>query len=90
MKNDKNIYVKIIDILEASPKTRRALIGAYIDTLGLTREQLADKSTGSIANIRRSTVGTVIDEMTDGREGGMAFQVRKYVSFRHSSQSCLL
>ncbi|MBR2650982.1 MAG: restriction endonuclease [Clostridia bacterium] len=63
MKNEKNVYVKIIDILESSPRTRRALIGAYIDTLGLTREQLADKSTKSVANIRRSMIGSVIDEM---------------------------
>ncbi len=62
-KNNKNVYIKIVDILEASPRTRRALISAYIDTLGLTREELADRSTGSRANIQRSLVGSVIDEM---------------------------
>ena len=63
MKTDKKAYYKIIDILERSPKTRRALIDAYIEKLGLSREELLDKSTKSRANVERSKIGSVIDDM---------------------------
>ena len=63
MKSNKKAYIKIIDILEKSPKTRRQLIDAYICSLGLTREELADRNTKSRANIQRSLAGEVIYEM---------------------------
>ncbi len=62
-KISKNVYYKIINLLNATPRTRRDLISAYIDTLGLTREQRMDRSTAGRANIERSIAGTVIDEM---------------------------
>lgn len=68
MKSNKLIYIKIVDILEKGPLTRRALIDAYIGTLGLTREQLLDRSTTGKANIERSRVGAALAEM---RERGM-------------------
>ncbi len=63
MKSDKKIYMKVIDILEKSPRTRKELIDEYIISLGLTREQQADRSTGGRANIERSKIGPVINEM---------------------------
>ena len=65
MKNDKRIYYKIVDILEKAPRTRRELIDAYIDTLGLTREQRLDKSTNGRANIERSLAGAALNDMRD-------------------------
>ena len=65
MKNSKAIYVKIISLLERSPMTRRALIDEYICSLGLTREQLLDKSTSGRANIERSRIGEAISEMLE-------------------------
>lgn len=64
MITDKSMYYKIIDILEAAPRHRRALINAYIDTLPLTKAQRLDKSTSGEVNIKRSVIGAVIDEMT--------------------------
>lgn len=65
MKNSKTIYVKIVTLLEKSPMTRRALIDSYIASLGLTREQLLDKSTAGKANIERSRVGEAIAQMLE-------------------------
>ena len=62
-KNKKTVYFKIIDILNSAPKARRELIDAYISTLGLTREELLDRSTAGKANVQRSTAGSAIDEM---------------------------
>lgn len=59
----KNLHVKIIDILTIAPRTRKELIGAYIASLGLTREELADKNTASRANVARSIAGSAINEM---------------------------
>jgi restriction endonuclease Mrr len=64
MTTDKSLYYKIIDILEVAPMHRRALIDAYIDSLPLTKAQRLDKSTSGEVNIKRSIIGTVIDEMT--------------------------
>lgn len=64
MQNNKKLYYKIIDILVKAPRTRKELIAAYIETLGLTREELADRSTKSRVNIERSRIGSVIDDMT--------------------------
>lgn len=63
MKSNKLLYIKIIDILEKNPLARRALIDAYINSLGLTREQMLDKSTSGKANIERSKLGAAINEM---------------------------
>ena len=65
MKNSKTIFVKIINILEKQPMTRKALIDSYIGSLGLTREQLLDKSTSGRANIERSRIGEAISAMLD-------------------------
>lgn len=63
MKSNKRAYIKIIDILEKTPKTRKQLIGEYIASLGLTKEELFDRRTKSRANIQRSLAGEVINEM---------------------------
>ena len=63
MKINKKAYSKIIDILLKKPLSRRQLISAYIDTLGLTPQELADKSTKSRSNTERSLIGSVINEM---------------------------
>ena len=63
MRNNKKIYAKIIDILDKKPMPRKEIIETYIDSLGLSRELLADKSTGGRVNIERSIVGTAINEM---------------------------
>lgn len=63
MKNSKKAHISIIDILERTPKTRKQLIGAYIETLGLTKEELADRNTKGRANVERSLAGALIDEM---------------------------
>ena len=62
-RTNKNIYFKLLDILERSPMPRRELISAYVNTLGLSREELLDRSTGGKLNISRSTAGSAIDEM---------------------------
>ena len=59
----KTVYTRIIRILEAAPSTRRKLIDAYIDTLGLTREEKLDKSTAGQMNVHRSIAGQAIDAM---------------------------
>ena len=63
MKTNKKTYHKIIDLLLRAPSTRRQLISRYIETLGLTKEELADKNTKSRANVERSVVGAVINDM---------------------------
>ena len=65
MKNNKAIYVKIISLLERSPMTKSALIDAYIGTLGLSREQLLDRSTAGRSNVERSRVGEAIAQMLE-------------------------
>ena len=68
MNKEKLIYLKIIDILDKAPLSRRALINVYVESLGLTREQLLDRSTSGKANIERSRVGAILTHM---RELGM-------------------
>jgi len=60
----KRIYSKIIDILQKKPLYRKGLIDEYIRSLGLTRDEMLDKSTSGKANIARSLAGQAIDEMT--------------------------
>ena len=59
----KSVYIKIIDILETSPKRRRDIINEYINSLPLTKEERADRSTAGRANVQRSIVGTALNEM---------------------------
>ena len=63
MKHNKKAYSKMINVLLKAPATRRQVINAYIETLGLTAEELADKSTKSRANIERSIAGAMLDDM---------------------------
>lgn len=63
MKSNKKIYVKIIDALSEKPLARRDLIKAYIDSLSLPREVLADRSTSGRVNVERSLAGATINEM---------------------------
>ncbi len=63
LKSNKKEFIKIIEILEKAPRTRKELISAYIDSLGLTRAQVLDKSTNGRANVERSLIGSVIDDM---------------------------
>lgn len=60
---NKRLYIKIIEILERSPKRRRDIINEYISSLQLTGEQMADRSTSGKANIQRSLAGSAINEM---------------------------
>ena len=59
----KTLYTKLVGLLEKEPMTRRRLIDAYIDTLGLTREERLDRSTSGKLNISRSLAGQAIDAM---------------------------
>ena len=65
MKNNKKSVSKIVDILIKTPMTRKSLIDTYIKTLGLTPEELADRSTRSRANTERSLAGSLINDMTE-------------------------
>ena len=65
MKTNVKAYSKLIDILAPRPLTRRKLISAYTEAIGLTEEELADRSTKSRANVERSMIGSVINEMTE-------------------------
>jgi restriction endonuclease Mrr len=60
---DKQLYFKLVDILEVKPSTRRKLIDTYINSLPFTKAELMDKSTNSAVNIKRSIVGSAINEM---------------------------
>lgn len=62
-KSKKSVYFKLLDILSARPMQRRELISAYTAGLGLTREEMLDRSTGGRLNISRSIAGSAIDEM---------------------------
>ena len=57
------IYRVIVDLLESSPLPRQGLVEKCISRLGLTAEELRDRSVGSVQNNLRSRVGTVINEM---------------------------
>ena len=62
-KSKKSVYFKILDLLKGGAMQRRELISAYTETLGLTREELLDRSTGGRLNVSRSVAGGAIDEM---------------------------
>lgn len=85
--NKKRIYIKIVDALEASPKTRREIIDAYVNSLGLTREELADRNTKSRANIERSAAGIAINEM---RQLGMITRNDDGVYFAHDQKPVII
>ena len=59
------IYRRIVDILEHTTATRRALISGCITRFGLSASELADTRAGSRANKLRSKIGSVINEMED-------------------------
>lgn len=63
VRKNKSVYIKIIDILEKSPRYRRDIINEYINGLALTKEEKADRSTSGKANIQRSIVGSALNEM---------------------------
>ena len=63
MQNAKRLYYKIADLLGNGSKTRKELIDDYIASLGLTKAELADRSTASRLNIERSRIGSVINDM---------------------------
>lgn len=63
MKSNKKLYSIIIDLLEKKPLSRKELIQAYINSLSLNRELLADMSTGGKVNVERSVIGSAINEM---------------------------
>ena len=63
MQYNRKAYSKIIDILLKTPSTRRQLITKYTQTLGLTEEEMADKSTKGRANVERSLAGAMLDDM---------------------------
>ena len=57
------IYRLIVDTLESTPLPRKGLIEKCLTKLGLTEDELKDRSVGSIQNNLRSRIGTVINEM---------------------------
>ena len=57
------IYRTVVDLLEKAPLPRQRLIEKCIGGLGLTKEEMSDRSVGSVQNNLRSRVGTVINEM---------------------------
>ena len=57
------IYRIIVDLLENAPLPRQGLVEKCILKLGLTADELRDKSLGSVQNNLRSRVGIVINEM---------------------------
>ena len=57
------IYRTVVDLLESTPLPRTGLIEKCISRIGLTAEELRDKSAGSVQNNLRSRIGTVINEM---------------------------
>lgn len=61
--NHSNIYRSIVATLEAGAKDRRTLIAKCVESMGLSREELADRTTNSRQNVLRSRIGTVINEM---------------------------
>ena len=61
--NHSKLYRIITEALEKKSYNRKKLIASCIDALGLSREELADRSTNSQQNILRSKIGTVINEM---------------------------
>jgi restriction endonuclease Mrr len=63
--NKKTLYFRIANILKTQALHRREIIDKYIIDLGLTKEELADKSTAGKANIQRSVAGAAINEMLD-------------------------
>ena len=86
--NHAKIYKTIIDVLEGAPYSRKSLITKCIESLGLSREELADKSTDSKQNILRSQLGTVINEMhacgliSPGADAKYSLALAKPVSVR--------
>ena len=58
-----NIYRSVVSALESGAKDRQALIAKCVESMGFSREELADKSTNSIQNITRSRSGALINEM---------------------------
>lgn len=61
--NHSKLYRIITETLEKKSYSRKRLIANCIDALGLSREELANRSTNSQQNILRSKIGTVINEM---------------------------
>ncbi len=57
------IYRTIIDVLEKTPLERERLIVNVQGQLGLTKEQLSDRSLGSAQSNLRARIGTVINEL---------------------------
>ncbi len=61
--NHSKIYRAVTEALEGASYTRKSLITECIGRMGLSREELADRTTNSRQNILRSRIGTVINEM---------------------------
>ena len=57
------IYRILVDTLERSPLVRAALIEKALSRLGLTEEDLRDRSVGSAQNVFRSRIGGIINDM---------------------------
>ena len=87
MKNQKKVFIKIIDILESAPRTRRELIDLYVASLGLTKEELADRNTKSRANIERSFAGIAINDM---RRLGMITKTYDGIYYAHDQKPVII
>ncbi|MBQ7386573.1 MAG: restriction endonuclease [Clostridia bacterium] len=57
------IYRTIVDVLEDTPLEREHLIEKVLSRIGLTSEQLTDRSLGSAQSNLRARVGSVINEL---------------------------
>ncbi|MBQ8880379.1 MAG: restriction endonuclease [Clostridia bacterium] len=57
------IYRKIVEMLERAHLDRRDIISRCISIAGLTKDELSDRSAGSLQNGLRSRIGAVLNEM---------------------------
>ena len=61
------LYRSVVSILESGAEDRKSLIAKCVETMGFSREELADRTTNSKQNVTRSKLGAMINEMlSDG------------------------
>ena len=61
------LYRSVVSILESGAEDRKSLIAKCVESMGFSREELADRTTNSKQNVTRSKLGAMINEMlSDG------------------------
>ena len=61
--NHAKLYKTIVSTLDHAAYDRKTLIAKCVESMGLSREELADRTTNSRQNILRSKLGSLINEM---------------------------